>query len=92
MSKIDKKEFVPARPHIQLSSGRVIKLLRELKMWTQAELAERSGISATNISLLENDRVEIGRKRAESLARAFGVHPAVIMFPGYDSTKLKKAA
>ena len=32
-------------------------MLRELKKWSQKELAERSGISETNISLLENDNV-----------------------------------
>jgi transcriptional regulator with XRE-family HTH domain len=36
-----------------------------LKGWTQAELARRPGISPTNISLLENEKVEIGKKRVE---------------------------
>ena len=67
-------------------------MLRELKGWTQVELAERSGISPTNISLLENNRVDIGKKRAESLARAFGIHPAIIMFPDYEAADIKKAA
>ena len=67
-------------------------MLRELKEWTQDELAERSGISATNISLLENDRVDIGKRRAEQLAKAFGVHPAIIMFPEYEAAEIQKAA
>ena len=92
MKTFNKEDFVPARRRIRLSSGEVIRMLRELKEWTQAELAERSGISSTNISLLENDRVDIGKKRAESLARAFGIHPAIIMFPGYDASEIKKAA
>ena len=92
MKKLNKADFVPAKRHVSLSTGRVIQMLRELKEWTQAELAERSGISATNISLLENDRVDIGKKRAEALARAFNIHPAIIMFPGYDSRDVKKAA
>lgn len=29
-----------------------------------------------NISMLENDKLEIGKKRAEQLAKAFNVHPA----------------
>ena len=85
-------DFLPAKKHIQLTTGDVIRIMRELMEWTQNELAERSGISATNISLLENDRVEIGKKRAESLARAFGIHPAIIMFPDYDADGIKKAA
>ncbi len=92
MIKIDKREFRPARRQIQNTTGEVIQMLRELKGWTQVELAERSGISSTNISLLENNRVDIGKKRAESLAKAFGIHPAIIMFPGYESADVKNAA
>lgn len=89
---INIKEFVPARSHVMLSSGEVIRMLRELKEWTQEDLAKRSGISPTNLSALENDRVDIGKRRAEQLAVAFDVHPAIIMFPEYEiSGKLKAA-
>jgi transcriptional regulator with XRE-family HTH domain len=90
-SKI-KKEFVPAKPHIEVSTGEVIRMLRELKGWTQAELAAQCGISPTNISLLENEKVEIGKKRAEQIAKAFAVHPAIIMFPEYEGMEIKKVA
>ena len=85
-------EFISAKPHIALSTGEVIRMLRELKGWTQAELANRCGISATNISLLENEKVEIGKKRAQQIARAFGIHPAIIMFPEYEGNEIKKVA
>lgn len=85
-------EFAPAKPHAKLTPGEVIRMLRDLKGWTQAELAKRSGISATNLSLLENDRVEIGKRRAEQLAKAFEVHPAIIMFPEYESKEIQRAA
>ena len=84
--------FVPAKPHTSLSTGEVIQMLRELKHWTQKELAEKCGITSTNISLLENNRVEIGKKRAEQLAKAFNIHPAIIMFPEYEAIDIKKAA
>jgi len=58
-------KFVTAKAHAKLTTGEVIRMLRELKGWTQAELATRSGIRATNISLLENEKVEIGKKRVE---------------------------
>lgn len=86
------KEFVEAKTHAQLKTGEVIRMLRDLKEWTQEELAKRSGISPTNLSLLENGRVEIGKKRAEQLARAFNIHPAIIMFPEYESSGILKAA
>lgn len=85
-------QFVAARSHTPLSTGEVIRMLRELKGWTQKTLAEHSGISVTNISLLENGRVDIGKKRAEQLARAFGVHPAIIMFPEYEAKEIHDAA
>jgi transcriptional regulator with XRE-family HTH domain len=86
------REFVAARPHVRLTTGEVIRLLRELKGWTQQELARRSGVGASNISLLENGRVEIGKKRAEQLAKAFDVHPAIIMFPEYEANEIGSAA
>jgi ribosome-binding protein aMBF1 (putative translation factor) len=52
MKTSKKRKFIPAKPHAKLTTGEVIRILRELKGWTQAELAERCGISATNISLL----------------------------------------
>lgn len=92
MGSHSNEEFVSAKPHIALTTGEVIRMLRELKGWTQAELAKRCGISATNISLLENKKVEIGKKRAEQIAKAFGIHPAIIMFPEYEGKEIKKVA
>jgi transcriptional regulator with XRE-family HTH domain len=85
-------EFVPAKPHVRLTTGEVIRMLRELKGWTQAELSKRSGISATNISLLENEKVVIGKRRTEQIAKAFDIHPAIIMFPEYEGQEVKRAA
>jgi transcriptional regulator with XRE-family HTH domain len=90
--KKKRDEFVAAQPHAPLSTGEVIRMLRELKGWTQAELARLSGISTTNISLLENEKVDIGKKRAEQLAKAFNVHPATIMFPEYEAKEIGRAA
>ncbi len=92
MKAKSRASFDPAKPHAKVSTGEVIRMLRELKQWSQAELAERSGINATNLSLLENDKVEIGKKRAEQLARTFDVHPAIIMFPEYEAKEIGRAA
>ena len=92
MKSKTKTTFVPAKSHAKITTGEVIRMLRELKEWSQAELAQRSGITATNLSLLENDKVDIGKKRAEQLAKAFDVHPAIIMFPEYEAKEIGKAA
>jgi len=87
-----KKDFIPANKHASMTTGEVIRMLRELKEWTQEELAKQSGINSKNISLLENGKVDIGKKRAEQLAHAFGVHPAIIMFPEYEAELIQKVA
>ena len=87
-----KNEFIAAEKHAAITTGEAIRMLRELKGWTQEELARRSGINAKNISLLENNKIDIGKKRAEQLANAFGVHPAIIMFPEYEAALIKKVA
>ncbi len=92
MRSHSKTEFASAKPHATLTTGEAIRMLRELKGWTQTELAERCGIRATNISLLENEKVEIGKRRAEQLAKAFGVHPAIIMFPEYEGNMIEEVA
>ena len=87
-----KNRFVSAKPHARLTTGEVIRMLRELKGWTQEDLAKRSGITSTNISLLENGKIEIGKNRSEQLAEAFKIHPAIIMFPEYEAAEILKAA
>lgn len=81
---MNKNDFVPATPKIDVSTGETIRMFRELKGWTQEKLAKISGINAKNISLLENDKIEIGKKRAIALAKAFRIHPSIIMFPEYE--------
>ena len=85
-------DFAPATQHATLTTGEVIRMLRDLKGWTQKQLAEKSGLHTKNISLLENGRVAIGKKRTEQLAKAFGVHPAMIMFPEYEADLIGRAA
>ena len=49
---INKTDYIPAKQHTILTTGEVIKMLRELKGWTQEELAKYCSINAKNISLL----------------------------------------
>jgi transcriptional regulator with XRE-family HTH domain len=90
--KMKNNEFVHAKKHAPVTTGEAIRMLRELKGWTQEELARQSGVNTKNISLIENDRIDIGKRRAEQLARAFKVHPAIIMFPEYEGDLIQQAA
>lgn len=77
------KKYVSEKKHASLSVGEAISMLRELKGWTQEELAKKSGIASTNISRLENDHMDLGKQRAIALAKAFEIHPATLMFPDF---------
>jgi hypothetical protein len=47
-------------------------------------MREITGLSYTNISAIEHDRVDVGVRRAVLLAAAFGIEPQQILFPhGY---------
>lgn len=82
------RKYLPERRHAVLSGGEVMTMLRQAKGWTQEELARRSGIAATNISRLENGHLDLGKQRAIALAKAFGVHPATLMFPDFPLQKV----
>lgn len=64
-----------------LSVGQLIKSFRKAKGFTLKDLEEITGISQTHLSSLENDKIELGIKRAGYLASAFGVRPQDILFP-----------
>jgi len=61
-----------------------VRIVRELQELSQNELAALSGIPQSTISAIENDRVNLGIERAKVLARVLQVHPAVLVFPGWD--------
>jgi transcriptional regulator with XRE-family HTH domain len=83
-TKSDKKRNLNlAAQDVVVSPGEMVRELRELKGWSQSDLAKKTGISQTNISAIENGRVEIGKQRAIILAHALDVHPASIMFADY---------
>lgn len=79
-----KGDFVPAKKYGKLTPGKALKIYRELQGFTQAELAEMSGLKQATISSLEHDRVAMGIDRAKVLAHALKVHPAVLAFADWD--------
>ena len=79
-------EFRKAKRSAEVTPGESVKILRELQEFSQNELAELTGIPQSTISAIENDRVRLGVERSKILARALKCHPAVLVFPGWDST------
>lgn len=79
-----RSEYRRARRTVEVSVGESVRILRELQELSQNELAALTGIAQSTISAIENDRVKLGVERAKTIARALRVHPAVIVFPGWD--------
>jgi ribosome-binding protein aMBF1 (putative translation factor) len=78
-------KYVPARVRVALTPGDSVRVARELQEMTQAELAAASGIPQPTISSIESGRATLGAERAEKLARALKVHPAVLLWPNWDT-------
>lgn len=56
----------------QITPGDVLKIRRENREWSQAELSQRSGIAVPNISLMEAGKRPVGARTAKKLALALG--------------------
>lgn len=85
------KEFRPAKKRVEVSVGESVRILRELQELSQSQLSGLTGIPQATISAIENGRVNLGVERAKVLARALDCHPAVLVFPGWE-TPVERAA
>jgi len=77
--KTKSSKYVAARVRVALTPGDAVRVARELQELTQAELAKASGIAQPTLSSIENGRATLGAERAEKLARALKVQPAVLL-------------
>lgn len=87
----DMKDYTIAKKQVDVSVGESVRIIRELQELSQNDLANATGIPQSTISAIENDRVNLGVERAKQLARVLKCHPAVLVFPGWD-TKQENAA
>ncbi|PWU16952.1 MAG: transcriptional regulator [Bdellovibrio sp.] len=80
-------EFSPAKTRVYMTPGQSLRVIRELQELSQNELGRRTELPQSTISGMESGRINIGVERAKVLARALRVHPAVIVFPGWEVGK-----
>lgn len=80
-------EFVPAKTRVHMTPGQSLRVIRELQELSQNALAELSGLPQSTISGMESGRINIGVERAKILAKALRIHPAVIVFPGWETER-----
>lgn len=78
------RKFIPAKKRVDVSPGESVRIIRELQGLTQTQLSDACGIPQTTISGIETGRVNLGVERAKMLATALHVHPAVLVFPGWQ--------
>ncbi|MEH6637451.1 MAG: helix-turn-helix transcriptional regulator [Halioglobus sp.] len=78
-------DFRKAKKRIRVSPGESVRIMRELQELSQNQLAALAGIAQSTISAIERDRINLGVERAKTLARALKCHPAVLVFPGWDT-------
>jgi transcriptional regulator with XRE-family HTH domain len=78
---------------VALTPGDAVRVARELQEMTQAQLAAATRIAQPTLSSIESGRSTLGAERAEKLARALKVHPAVLIWPNWDvEAEAKRAA
>lgn len=80
-------DFTPAKTRVHMTPGQSLKVIRELQELSQNALAELSGLPQSTISGMESGRINIGVERSKVLAKALRVHPAVIIFPGWETER-----
>jgi transcriptional regulator with XRE-family HTH domain len=78
-------EYSLAKKRVDVSVGESLRIMRELQELSQTQLSALTGIPQATISALENDRINLGVERAKVFATALRCHPAVLVFPGWDS-------
>jgi transcriptional regulator with XRE-family HTH domain len=71
--------------------GETVRALRKRLKLTHEDLGLLTGIDTTNLSGIENDRVELGWDRASRIAAALGVSVTALVMPnGYESELMQK--
>ena len=78
------QDFFAPESVADLTTGDMIKILREKNELSQNQLAEMTGLSQPTLSGLENNRITLGVERAKILAKALNAHPALFLFPVWN--------
>ncbi len=83
----DLADFLPP----DSTAGRSIRAFRNNFNVTLKELHGLTGIPESNLSAIENDKLEIGVKRATLIGAALGISPHSLLFPNGKSQYEKQA-
>jgi transcriptional regulator with XRE-family HTH domain len=73
------------------TAGSITRAFRRNYKITLKELSKLTGIPESNLSAIENDKLEIGVKRATLIGAALGISPESLLFPNGRSQYEKEA-
>lgn len=65
-----------------LDIGQKIKHFRELKEWTQEQMAEKMNINVKNYRKIENGATDVGQKHINKISEIFGITPLELLSAG----------
>ena len=83
---------------VNSTAGSTIRAFRKNFKVTLKELSKVTGIPESNLSAIENERIDIGIRRATLIAAAFGISPESLLFPNgkgqyeKEAVQVRKAA
>lgn len=81
------REFLAELDSTPASPGKTVRAFRKNFEFTLKDVEEITNIKETNLSALENEKIEMTSFYAEKLAALFGVHPSIILYPtGWKKT------
>ena len=72
-----------------MSIGTAIKLCRGRKKLTLSELSEKSGLSVSYISLLENNKRDPNLSKVESISDALNIPLSLLLFLSEEKEKIE---
>jgi transcriptional regulator with XRE-family HTH domain len=72
-----------------MNIGKAIKLCRKQKNWTLAELADKSNLSTSYISLLEQGKRDPNLSKLENIAKSLKIPLSVLLFLGTDKKEIE---
>lgn len=81
---LETHKYTVAKRRIKLTTGDIVRMLREKNELTQQQLAQATGLKQNTVSAIEKNRVTIGVERAKVLAKALHVHPSTLVFHDWE--------
>lgn len=71
--------------------GKIVRAFRRNFGLTLEDVERLTGIPQSNLSAIENNKLDMGVRRAARLAAVFGINPSLILFPkGYEREEEKE--